>query len=215
MPAQLNQAGITSIRFEGMDALETHFEIEGDRYNQKIDLALQARDVLLAKMGFGHIEYFRNSFKVSSVENHPIPGYILSNGLDTYGRTIAFVFTGDHPAIDGSSIFVTTQMLDSSLNVFMLQQGQAYPAFYLSLPAELRDHLSESVAAARTSGTGVWAEDTANQTSIAHVPDSTVLQQLVMWPKPFRRLADIFLQTQGLQALIHGCVQIKKIVTTG
>src|SRR5215468_3566197 len=35
MPAQFNQAGITSIRFEGMDALETHFEVEGDRYNQK------------------------------------------------------------------------------------------------------------------------------------------------------------------------------------
>ena len=60
MPAQFNQAGITSIRFEGMDALETHFEVEGDRYNQKIDLALQARDVLLAKMGFGDIEYFPN-----------------------------------------------------------------------------------------------------------------------------------------------------------
>lgn len=198
MPAQFNQAGITSIRFEGMDALETHFEVEGDRYNQKIDLALQARDVLLAKMGFGHIEYFPNSFKVSSVENHPIPSYILSNGLDTYGRTIAFVFTGDHPAVDGSSIFVTPQMLDSSLNIFMLQQGQAYPAFYLSLPAELRDHLSETVAAARTAGTGVWAEDTANQPNIAHVPDSTVLQQLVMWPKLFRRLAAYFPSNTGL-----------------
>jgi hypothetical protein len=129
MPAQFNQAGITSIRFEGMDALETHFAVEGDRHNQKIELALEARDELLEKMGFGDIEYFPNSFKVSSVENHPIPGYILSNGLDTYGRTIAFVFTGDHPAVDGSSIFVTPQMLDSSLNIFMLQQGQAYPAF--------------------------------------------------------------------------------------
>ena len=198
MPAQFNQAGITSIRFEGMDALETHFEVEGDGYNQKIDLALQARDVLLAKMGFGHIEYFPNSFKVSSVETHPIAGYILSNGLDTYGRTVAFVFTGDHPAVDGSSIFVTPQMLDSSLNTFMLQQGQAYPAFYLSLPAELRDHLEESVAAARTAGTGLWAEDTANETTIAHVPDSTVLQQLVMWPKLFRRLAAYFPSNTGL-----------------
>ena len=198
MPAQFNQAGITSIRFEGMDALETHFEVEGDRYHQKIDLALQARDVLLAKMGFGHIEYFPNSFKVSSVQNHPIPGYILSNGLDTYGRTIAFVFTGDHPAVDGSSIFVTPQMLDSSLNIFMLQQGQAYPAFYLSLPAELRDHLEEIVAAARTAATGLWAEDTANPTTIAHVPDSTVLQQLVMWPKLFRRLAAYFPSNTGL-----------------
>ena len=198
MPAQFNQAGITSIRFEGMDALETHFEVEGDRYNQKIDLALQARDVLLAKMGFGHIEYFPNSFKVSSVENHPIPGYILSNGLDTYGRTIAFVFTGDHPAVDGSSIFVTPQMLDSSLNIFMLQQGQAYPAFYLSLPGELRDHLEEIVAAARTAATGLWVEDTANPTTIAHVPESTVLQQLVMWPKLFRRLAAYFPSNTGL-----------------
>ena len=53
---------------------------------------------LLDKMGFGHIEYFADQpYKVQAVEHHPIRGYILSNGLDTYGRVIAFVFIGETP----------------------------------------------------------------------------------------------------------------------
>ena len=95
--ASFNLDGITSIRFEGIDALETHFDVAGEEFHQKLDLALTARDVLLARMGFGEIRYFAQSpFKVQSVQNHPVPGYILSNGLDTYGRTIAFVFVGAH-----------------------------------------------------------------------------------------------------------------------
>jgi len=201
MAAKFTQTGITSIRFEGIDALETHFDVESDTYHQKIELALQARDVLLAQLGFGAIEYFPNSFKVSSVENHPITGYILSNGLDTYGRTIAFVFAGDHPSVDGSSIFLTPQMLGSSMNIFLLQQGHAYPAFYLTLPAELRDHLKAVVVTARNAPAGVWAHDTANTTSVAIIPNRDVMQQLAIWPKLFRRLAAYFQTNTGLSAL--------------
>lgn len=190
---QFNLAGITSIRFEGIDALETHFSVEGDTFHQKINLAIQARDVLLAELGFGRIEYFPDSpYKVSSVENHPIQGYILSNGLDTYGRTIGFVFAGDHSAVDGSSIYATPETLNDSLNVYMLEQGQAYPAFYLTLPAELRNYLKTIAKSARNSLLGVWAEDTATSLQSAIIMDINMLQQLVIWPKLFRRLGAYF-----------------------
>jgi endonuclease YncB( thermonuclease family) len=201
MAAKFNQNGITSIRFEGIDTLETHFDVEGDTYHQQIELALEERDALLRQLGFRNIVYFPNSFKVESVDNHPVQGYILSNGLDTYGRTIAFVFAGDHPSVDGSSIFLTPQMLDNSMNIFMLQQGQAYPAFYLTMPAELREHLKEIAVAARNASVGVWAADTANTTESAHIPNRDTLQQLALWPKLFRRLAAYFQTNTGLSAL--------------
>ena len=190
---KFNLAGITSIRFEGIDALETHFSVEGDTFHQKYDLAVQARDTLLAKTGFGHVEYFPDKpYKVKSVEHHPIRGYILSNGLDPYGRVIAFAFTGDTPETDGSSIYATTDLIDQSLNAYMLQQGQAYGEFYITLPAELRMHLESIVADARNNGIGVWNDDVANTTESAFIPGLSELQELVLWPKLFRRLVSYF-----------------------
>lgn len=194
--ARFTQSGMTSIRFEGIDALETHFDVEGQAFHQKLDLALAARDALLAEAGFGEVRFFeQRPFKVESVQNHPARGYILSNGLDTYGRTIAFVFTGEHPAVDGSQIFVTGEMLDASLNVFMLREGHAYAAFYLSLPVELREHLHGIARQARMAGAGLWPQATATTKLAAEIPELAVLQQLVIWPKLFRRLAPYF--TQG------------------
>lgn len=194
--ARFTQTGMTSIRFEGIDALETHFDVEGQAFHQKLDLALAARDALLAEAGFGEIHFFaQRPFKVESVQNHPVRGYILSNGLDTYGRTIAFAFTGDHPAVDGSQIFVTADMLDASLNAFMLREGHAYAAFYLTLPVELREHLRSIARNARVLGMGLWPQATATTERAADIPDLSVLQQVVIWPKLFRRLAPYF--TQG------------------
>ena len=192
-PPKFTLTGITTLRFEGIDALETHFSIEGDEFHQKMDLALAARDRLLRQAGFGAVSFFAHEpFKVESVENHPISGYILSNGLDTFGRAIAFAYTGDHPAIDGSRIFAEPHMLDGSLNADLLREGQAYPAFYITLPAELREHLKAITSAARAARTGLWAEDTGTPTRDANVPGVNQLQQLVIWPKLFRRLAAFF-----------------------
>ena len=156
-PASFNRDGITTIRLEGIDTLETHFDVGGDEYHQHFELALRARDVLLERAGFGAVSFFADRpFKVEKVEHHPVHGYILSNGLDTYGRTIAFAFSGEHPAVDGAQIFVTADMLDASLNLFMLQEGHAYAAFYLSLPAELRVHLRDVAIAAREAQRGLW-----------------------------------------------------------
>lgn len=194
--ARFTQNGMTSIRFEGIDALETHFDVEGQEFHQKLDLALAARDALLAEAGFGEVRFFaQRPFKVESVQNHPVQGYILSNGLDTYGRTIAFVFIGEHSAVDGAQVFVTGEMLDASLNVFMLRAGHAYAAFYLSLPAELREHLRSIARQARVAGAGLWPQATATTELAAEIPGLAVLQQMVIWPKLFRRLAPYF--TQG------------------
>jgi endonuclease YncB( thermonuclease family) len=193
--ASFNLEGLTSIRFEAIDALETHFGVEDEQFHQKLELALGERDALLDRMGFGAITYFvQHPFKVESVQFHPIRGYILSNGLDTYGRTIAFVYTGEHPATDGAQLFVTPQMLDDSLNAFMLRSGNAYAAFYLTLPAELREHLRGVASVARAGNAGLWPQATATVDRAARITGLDMLQQLVIWPKLFRRLAPYFVQ---------------------
>lgn len=190
---KFTQSGITTLRFEGIDALETHFSIEGEEYHQQMNLALTARNRLLDQAGFGDITYFQDApFKVETVEQHPIRGYILSNGLDTYGRTIAFVFTGDHNEQDGSHIFVTPDMLNASLNIYLLEEGHAYPAFYLTLPAELRESLVEAVTVAKAIPTGLWTSATASTTQSAVINGAADLQTLVIWPKLFRRLAAFY-----------------------
>jgi endonuclease YncB( thermonuclease family) len=192
-PASFNRDGITSIRFEGIDALETHFDVGGDEYHQNLELALVARDALLARAGFGAVSFFAaHPFKVETVQNHPIRGHILSNGLDTYGRTIAFAFAGEHAGVDGTRVFVTPQMLDASLNLFMLREGHAYAAFYLTLPAELRAHLREVAIEARRARRGLWPQATATTELEARIGGLVDLQQLVLWPKLFRRLAPYF-----------------------
>lgn len=195
-PPKFTQTGITTIRFEGIDTLETHFSSGGTTFHQHMTLALAARDTLLASMGFGQVKYHDGRFTVESVEHHPIPGYILSNGLDVHGRTIAFVFTGTPPNMDGSRLVVEPAMLDDSLNAVLLRQGQAYPAFYLTLPAALRDHLKGMVTKAKNDRMGLWAEATASTTQPATISGVSQFQDLVMWPKLFRRLATFFADGQ-------------------
>ena len=207
-PPKFTQTGITTIRFEGIDALETHFGVDGHQYHQKIDLALSGRDRLLELAGFGQVDYFDDKpFKVASVENHPIEGYLLSNGLDVHGRVIAFVFTGQHPNEDGSRIFVEPAMLDSSLNAEMLQEGQAYGAFYLSLPADLREHLKKIVTESRDTSTGVYGQTMATPSRPATIESPQALQRLAIWPKLFRRLAAYFQESNrdlsGLDAWLR------------
>jgi endonuclease YncB( thermonuclease family) len=192
-PPRFTQTGITTIRFEGIDALETHFRVDETMYHQHKNLADAARDRLLELTGFGEVTYFDDlPFKVETVENHPIDGYLLSNGLDVYGRVIAFAFVGQPAHTDGTSVFVEPHMLNASLNALMLQDGMAYGAFYLSLPSALREHLKQIVVEARSASKGLYAEATATTTASATITDPDDLQQLVIWPKLFRRLAAFY-----------------------
>ncbi|MEW6120418.1 MAG: lamin tail domain-containing protein [Pseudomonadota bacterium] len=191
--AEFNGSGQVNLRFEAIDALETHFAVAGETFHQQMSLALAARDALLAQMGFGEVTFFaERPFKVESVERHPVPGYILSNGLDTYGRVIAFVYAGAHPAVDGTQVFLTPEMLDASLNAFMLKHGHAWAGFYLGMPAELREPLRVLAVEARTAGRGLWAKALGIPGKPADIADMDDLQQRVIWPKLFRRLVPYF-----------------------
>jgi hypothetical protein len=70
----------------------------------------------------------------------------------------------------------------------LLTPGLVYPAFYATLPATLRTHLAAMSRAARAAGAGIWPRSARTLTARPAVPDLAALEQLVCWPKLFRRL---------------------------
>jgi endonuclease YncB( thermonuclease family) len=144
-PPDINARGI-SVRLEAIDALETHF---GETH-QELAGANAARDELLRLLGFTNIVFFDDlPNKVQSADQDAIRGHVLSNGIDGNGRLIAFVYPGEHPGPDGMVVFVDEALVDQSLNAVLLAAGHAYPAFYATLPADLRTHLAKVSEAAR------------------------------------------------------------------
>jgi hypothetical protein len=185
-PANLNRRGV-SVRLEAIDALETHFA----ETHQEPAGALAARDELLRLLGFTGVAFWDDlPNMIRSADQDAVRGHVLTNGIDANGRLIAFAYAGDHPAADGSSVFLDEPLADASVNAALLAAGLVYPAFYTTLPAELRTHLAGVSAAAREKALagGIWPRSAADPGGPATVPDLAAAEQLVMWPKLFRRI---------------------------
>jgi endonuclease YncB( thermonuclease family) len=184
----INSRGI-SVRLEAIDALETHF---GETH-QELAGARSARDELLSRLGFSGVVFFPDApNSVQSADQDEVRGHVLSNGIDSNGRMIGFVYSGDHPDPDGTAVFLDEALVDQSLNAQLLADGLVYPAFYTTMPAALRRHLAASSTAARTAGRGLWPRATADPDRVATVPDLTAAEELVIWPKLFRRMVPYF-----------------------
>ena len=184
-----NRRGMINLRFEGIDALETHFQ----GTHQNLEWAISARNAVLNAAGFGTVKFWDDlPYKVQSVENHPRPGYILANTLDGHGRIISFVYTGTTPLMDGANVWLDVPTLKNSINAELISSGLVYPAFYTTLPIELQDALAASTRQARSQPIGLWSAAVATPTTPATITDLETLEQLVIWPKLFRRLASYF-----------------------
>jgi len=133
-PAQINSRGI-SVRLEAIDALETHF----DNDHQELAGAIAARDALLAQLGFTGVTFFPDApNNVDHTDQDSVRGYVLSNGIDANGRMIGFIYPGDPAEPDGAQVFLDNPRVDTSINAALLTAGLVYPAFYDTLPADLR-----------------------------------------------------------------------------
>lgn len=181
VPPEINKRGHISLRLEGIDALETHFEGR----HQPLNLANAARNALLDFVGIRNVQWDANAGSVIAADDGS-PGYILARSTDKFGRVIAFAFADVAPVATGSEIFAKARDLDNSVNIHLLSRGFAYPTYYWTLFAELREYLTASVDAARAAGLGVHAVDATNTlSSIVNI--GTLTDQLVLMPKLFRR----------------------------
>ena len=167
-PAQINSRGI-SVRLEAIDALETHFDDD----HQELAGATAARDALLAQLGFTGVTFFPDApNNVDHADQDSVRGHVLSNGIDANGRMIGFIYPGDPVEPDGAQVFLDNPRVDTSINATLLTAGLTYPAFYDTLPADLRAHLADVSRAARAAGAGIWPRSTADPNGAGDDPGS-------------------------------------------
>jgi endonuclease YncB( thermonuclease family) len=192
-PYRLTSIGSTQLRFEGIDALELHF----NGSHQPRPLADRARDLITGALDLNPVPYQppANIRVRPPVERDATPGYILSRALEVTGRPIAFAFAAAPPAPAGSEVFLRAGLLRQSLNYRSLDRGQSYPLFYDTLLADLRTVLAEAATTARQARRGVWRSDRSRSGLV--VRSQTDLEQSgVIFPKLFRRLTE-YLRRQG------------------
>ena len=178
--------GSVQLRFEGVDAPELHYG------NDAQPLGDTARDALLNWIGFTAIEFdHAQPTRVTAAEPATVRAAILAQMVEVNGRPVAYVLletAGGLPA-DGAWVNADQALLDGTLNLRLLSEGQAYYTVYTSMPVAHRRHLRAVAAETRTAGKGVWGRDStadwllADQKSIG--PDG----QLIL-PKLFRRCTD-------------------------
>jgi hypothetical protein len=186
-----NARGNIAVRYEGIDALETHF---GDAH-QELQFANAAREENLRLLGFRNVRYFSELPNVvQSVDANPLPGYVIANGIESNGRLLGLVYAGSTEQPDGSNIFVDAAILDQSVNSKLVSAGLAYVEPYDTMPITLVQHLRQVIGSARQAQSGFFPSEDISLTNAASVPDLATLQDLVMWPKLFRRLIAYFSQ---------------------
>ncbi len=185
-PAFSQQGTQINVRFEGVDALETHFS----GTHQQLRLGREASARMLALAGFTSVT--RSGNRVTGAMPESLRGHVLANTLDSFGRVIAFGFASEHPGADGSPIFLDPPTLGQSINAALLAEGLVYPAFYTTLPVALKDNLKAQSKLVRERAIGLWPEDAPSLERGAEVPDLRAAAELVMWPKLFRRLVSYF-----------------------
>ena len=158
-PPKFNGRKMTSIRFEGIDTLETHFQ----GMHQELGFAREARDFMLAKLGFTGVQFWPDQpNRVSAVDNNPRRGFVIANEVESNGRTVAFVYSGDSADADGSEIFLDATTMEKGVNIALVNASLTYGAFYTTLPTDLIQRMRELVRAARNASKGLWASENLN-----------------------------------------------------
>ncbi|WP_328618975.1 MULTISPECIES: thermonuclease family protein [unclassified Streptomyces] len=184
--------GRAPIRLESIDALETHY---GDKdspsgvQHQPLNLAHQARDELLASLGFTNV--VRDGEFVKSTTPDAVPGFILTRGADIFGRCVALVSKTFPPVFNGYETEVDEDLLKKTANYHMIDLGLAYPTYYAAFPDHLRASLTVAAREARNARKGVWAKDaTTEGAKVTGMDSLTAETGAVILPKLFRRLKD-------------------------
>jgi hypothetical protein len=184
--ARLTVAGCAQLRFEAIDALELHWR----GTHQKLDDAIAARDFTLGALGFRRVEYTEGLVTVRDCTPPEVRGHILAGAIDPYGRPVSFVFAGASRQRDGADARMDVVRLADSVNAALASSGQAFAGFYTGLAADLRDDIAGRIVEARRRGRGMWRHDAT--TRGAEIAGAAALEEMVLWPKLFRRLAAFF-----------------------
>lgn len=182
---ELNEKQHAQLRIEGIDTLETHYEGRA-RLRQPLTYARAATNFLLGRLGIRKVTYTKAGLTVKSALDGT-RGYIVANKAEGKGRPVSFVFAGDCAEADGVELALEPKRIEDSVNCRLARAGLAYPTYYSSLAADLRQQITDAVVAARAAAAGLWPKDK----TLTGANVSTlwwVTSREIMLPKLFRRV---------------------------
>ena len=151
-----------------------------------------ARDAMLRRLGFTSVNFGVGTGNVvTSSTPDRLRGLILSKAADANGRPISYVLTGgDADNLDhGQWNFVGQNILQRTVNWFLLENGHAYYTVYTSTPKSHRSVLRPIAEQARQNGSGVWSTDDTSD-FILDDHESIGPNGNLILPKLFRRCTD-------------------------
>lgn len=179
----LSRDGSVQLRFEAIDAPETHYGTLAQ------PLGREARDRLVKLAGFTHVDYSDDG-TVTSCTPERIRATILSKRAEVNGRPVAYVLPGtDRAAPDATWVHVEDDLLRRTLNASLLEDGTVYLTLYTSTPADHARTFRALASAARAAGRGVWARDRTRDFQLIDQASIGPDGQLIL-PKLFRRCSD-------------------------
>ncbi|MFA4839752.1 MAG: thermonuclease family protein [Candidatus Neomarinimicrobiota bacterium] len=173
------------IRFEAIDALETHYE----ESHQPRAFGIGALENLLDLLGIRNVVYNLILTKIVSAEDGA-GGFIASQSLDVYNRPISLVFSNDVRLKDGDEVPLADLPMTKCVNLKMAKIGLAYPTFYSSMEDALLELFTKTAQTARKNRVGLWALDKTGNFTIWNT--TTITDDIVILPKLFRRLTIFF-----------------------
>lgn len=182
-PVERNAKGHAQLRFEGIDALETHYLDT----HQPLQFALKAQEALLSALGIADVEWNSSKTRVIKAQDG-VPGYILTRAVERNRRPVAFVYAGECCEQDGVAIQLSTSRLQESVNYKLLAKGLVYPTYYRGLFHDLRRALTKAVQAARQAKRGLWPSD-CTLSGVLVEDLGSISEEQVILPKLFRRIA--------------------------
>ncbi|HEV8648118.1 MAG TPA: thermonuclease family protein [Actinomycetes bacterium] len=183
------------LRFEGVDAPELHYGTAAQA------LGREARDQLLAWIGFSGLEYAPpTGTRVTAATPDAVGAVVFSQAAEVNGRPVAYVVTSvaedEHLPPDGEWALVDQTMLDHTFNTLLVQEGVAYPTVYTSTPVTHRAYLRALATEAREADAGVWADDMTSAFTLDDQASIGPERQLIL-PKLFRRATDYLKAVDG------------------
>jgi len=179
----LNKKNHAQLRFEAIDAPETHYAGSKD---QPQELARAATDYLLKLLKIKNVVWSKKHWSVVSADDG-VPGYILSRKAEMYARPVAFVFAGNINRADGSDVRLEGPLLRRSANYKLMLSGLVYPTYYRGLFWDLRNVLTSAAMQAYNAGKGVWPYDWTNL-GVPMRNKAAIEKTYMIMPKMFRRL---------------------------
>ena len=169
------------LRLEGIDAIEKA---------ATEPLAGEARQKLFALVGY-------------DPTRSPEPaGYILTRMTDDKSRRpICFIFAGATSQKDGADVFLNAPLLRQSVNYKQMLAGYAYPLYYNTLFADLRNAFTAALVKAKEAKRGYWPTD-ATRKGVTISSSSQLATIAPIWPKLWRRLQEYLRTNDDLSGFI-------------